>query len=148
MKSAGGINRRGIGFYFITLLQKVLSGETNLIRGLVWDCRAPQAFCVLPAAGDPPQLYSSSLLTEPEVRRREEKVLKTWSVYTYAHTPAASFAVNQRLKNTYFNHTDLEPTSMLAIFESIFGLSNDGLKLWNVFLNPVSWNDCDDNFKH
>lgn len=37
MKSAGGINRRWIGFYFITLLQKVLSGETNLIRGLVWD---------------------------------------------------------------------------------------------------------------
>lgn len=77
MKSAGGINGRGIGFYFITLLQKVLSGETNLIRGLVWDCRAPQACCVLPAAGDPPQLYSSSLLPEPEVRRREEKVLKT-----------------------------------------------------------------------
>lgn len=77
IKSAGGLYRRGIGFYFITLLQKALSGETNLIRGLVRDCRAPQACCTLPAAGDPAQLYSSSLLPEPEVRRREEEVLKT-----------------------------------------------------------------------
>lgn len=77
IKSAGGINRRGIGFYFITLLQKALSGETNLIRGLALDCRAPQACSALPATGDPPQLYSSSLLPEPEVRRWEEEVLKT-----------------------------------------------------------------------